>query len=264
MIKLVASDLDGTILKNGAQELPPGFCDTVKRLKENGIQFAAASGRQYYNLRLLFEPVKDDIHYIAENGSLCVCHGQVISKGLIERSLGHRIFQAVRERGGCHCLLSCESACYTDSKDPAFIRHILEVVHYDMKTVDRLEEVEEPFLKIAVCDFTGSDEIEAHFKKIFGSEIKVVTSGMIWIDFIAPNANKGTALSNLAQKLGISGGECMAFGDQYNDVEMLEFAGRSYAMSDGAAGVSEYATDVTDSVEDVLKGLLTNIPQGAP
>ena len=46
MIKLISSDLDGTILKNGAQELPAGFCDIVKRLKEKGIQFAAASGKQ--------------------------------------------------------------------------------------------------------------------------------------------------------------------------------------------------------------------------
>ena len=255
MIKLISSDLDGTILKNGAQELPAGFCDIVKRLKEKGIQFAAASGRQSHNLRLLFDPVTDDIHYIAENGSLCVCHNQVISKGLIERDLGFRIFKAVRERGGCHCLLSCESACYTDSKDPAFIRHILDVVRYDMRIVDRLEEITEPFLKIAVCDFSGTDNIMAYFQKMFEAEIKVVTSGMIWIDFIAPNANKGTALANLAEHLGVMPEECMAFGDQYNDVEMLKFAGTSYAMADCAPGISQYSTDVTDSVEDVLKRL---------
>lgn len=90
---------------------------------------------------------------------------------------------------------------------------------------------------------------------MFESEIKAVTSGMIWIDFIAPNANKGTGLAGLAAHLGIKPEECMAFGDQYNDVEMLQFAGRSYAMSDGAPGVAEYATDVTDSVEDVLRQL---------
>ena len=48
----------------------------------------------------------------------------------------------------------------------------------------------------------------------------------------------------------------MTFGDRYNDVEMLEFAGTSYAMADGAPGLSEYSTDVTDSVEDVLELLL--------
>lgn len=57
MIKLIASDLDGTLLKNGAQEPNPRIYDIIKRLKEKGIRFTAASGRQHYNLRLLFEPV---------------------------------------------------------------------------------------------------------------------------------------------------------------------------------------------------------------
>lgn len=124
-----------------------------------------------------------------------------------------------------------------------------------MRIVDRLEEITEPFLKIAVCDFSGTDNIMAYFQKMFEAEIKVVTSGMIWIDFIAPNANKGTALANLAEHLGVMPEECMAFGDQYNDVEMLKFAGTSYAMADCAPGISQYSTDVTDSVEDVLKRL---------
>lgn len=257
MIKLVASDLDGTILKNGAQKLPDGFCDLVLRLKEHGIQFVAASGRQYYNLRLLFAPVQNDIHYIAENGSLCICNNDVISRGYIDRELGLRIFRAVRERGGCHCLLSCESACYTDSTDPAFIRHIREVVRYDLRTVDDLADVKDPFLKAAVCDFTGAENIEAYFQKLFGNEIKVVTSGMIWVDFIAPDANKGTALAALTSALGVRPEECMTFGDRYNDVEMLEYAGVSYAMADGAPGLSAYSTDITNSVEDVLEGLLS-------
>lgn len=259
MIKLIASDLDGTLLKNGAQELNPRIYDIIRKLKEQGIRFAAASGRQHYNLKLLFAPVKDDIFYIAENGSLCICNNQVISRGLIDRDLGLRIFQAVRERGGCHCLLSCESACYTDSKDPAFIRHIQEVLHYDLRTVDDLADVTEPFLKVAICDFAGTDDIEAYFQELFRDEIKVVTSGLIWIDFIAPNANKGTALANLAAHLGIEPEECMAFGDQYNDVEMLKFAGCSYAMSDGAPGIKEYAVHTTDSVEDVLEDFLRKL-----
>lgn len=257
MIKLVASDLDGTILKNGAQKLPDGFCDLVLRLKEHGIQFVAASGRQYYNLRLLFAPIQNDIHYIAENGSLCICNNDVIFRGYIDRELGLRIFRAVRERGGCHCLLSCESACYTDSTDPAFIRHIREVVRYNLRTVDDLADVKEPFLKAAVCDFTGAENIEAYFQKLFGNEIKVVTSGMIWVDFIAPDANKGTALAALTSALGVRPEECMTFGDRYNDVEMLEYAGVSYAMADGAPGLSAYSTDITNSVEDVLEGLLS-------
>ena len=53
MIKLIASDLDGTLLQNGAQELTPRAIDLVRKLTEKGIYFVAASGRQYAN-----EPVR--------------------------------------------------------------------------------------------------------------------------------------------------------------------------------------------------------------
>ncbi len=259
MIKLIASDLDGTLLKNGAQELPPDIFPIIRELRQKGIRFVAASGRQYYNLRLLFKPVRDEIFYIAENGSLCICNDKILSKGLISRELGIRIFHAVREHGGCHCLLSCESACYTDSKDPEFIHYIRNVLRNDLRVVDRLENITEAFLKVAVCDFKGTEDIEPYFQGKFGKEIKITTSGLIWIDFIAPNADKGSALSHLASHLGIRADECMAFGDRYNDLEMLQFAGKSYAMSDAAPGLSEYTTDVTDSVEDVLRDFLKKL-----
>ena len=87
-------------------------------------------------------------------------------------------------------------------------------------------------------------------------QIDVVTSGNLWVDFIAPGANKGTALKRLADHLGIRPEECIAFGDQYNDIEMLQFAGCGYAMKDCAPGVERYADASTDSVEEVLQKLL--------
>ena len=81
MIKLIASDLDGTLLQNGAQELDPLIFDQIRELKEMGIHFVAASGRQYPNLQRLFAPVQDEISYIAENGSLCIHDGKTLSKG---------------------------------------------------------------------------------------------------------------------------------------------------------------------------------------
>ena len=92
-----------------------------------------------------------------------------------------------------------------------------------------------------------------------GSGIKVVTYGSIWIDFIAPGTNKGTALSGLISLLGVKPEEGVAGGDQYNDVEMLELSPNSYAMSDAAPGIAEHAAHVTDSVEDVLEKVLAGL-----
>ena len=258
MIKLIASDLDGTLLQNGAQVLDPAVFDRIRTLKENGILFAAASGRQYPNLRRLFAPVKDEISYIAENGSLCICGGEVLSRGLISRDLGKRIVDAIHNLGGCDWIISGEKVCYTDSHNKEFMDYMLHVIKNDMKVVDSIDDIKEPFLKIAVCDFKGTKDCLGYFQKLFSHEIKVVTSGNIWIDFIAPGANKGTALQTLLSHLHIDPKDCVAFGDQYNDVEMLQLAGTSYAMATAAPGISFYSTYVTDSVTDVLDDIIAS------
>ena len=72
MIKLIASDLDGTLLQNGAQELTPRAIRLIREITQRGIHFVAASGRQYDNERRIFDEIKDETSYIAENGSLCI------------------------------------------------------------------------------------------------------------------------------------------------------------------------------------------------
>lgn len=61
MIKLVASDLDGTLLFKGAQSLPEEIFPLIRQLKKMGILFVAASGRQYANMKKMFRPVVDDM-----------------------------------------------------------------------------------------------------------------------------------------------------------------------------------------------------------
>ena len=261
MIHFIASDLDGTLLQNDAQELDPEVFDLILRLKEKGIRFIAASGRQYYSLRNLFAPVAGEISYIAENGSLCIHDRQVISRGLIPRDLGLRILDAVREFPGCDCLLSCESRCYTDSRNPRFIDHMKHVVQYDMEVVPDLKDIREPFLKMAMCDFRGTKEMEPFFRERFASEIKVVTSGNLWVDFIAPNANKGTGLASLLDYLGISPKDGISFGDQYNDVEMLQLTGISCAMANSAPGIAYYSTYVTDSAVKVMRDIADGVQE---
>lgn len=263
MIKLIASDLDGTLLQNGAQELTPRAIDLVRRLTEKGIYFVAASGRQYANERRLFAPVRDDISYIAENGSVCIHKGKVISRGVIEDGLAFRILREIKQQTDFEIVVSREDTCLIENNDPAFVDLIVNVMKNTTEIVDDITKVHGPILKIAIASMKdGPHVVDKYLKYLqdkFGSEIKVVTSGNIWIDFIAPGANKGTALSGLIRLLGVKPEECIAFGDQYNDVEMLEMVGTSYAMSNAAPGISIHADYVTDSVEDVLEDILAGV-----
>lgn len=260
MIKLIASDVDGTLLMRPEDHIEKRLFEQIRILKEHGVHFVVASGRQLYNLKKEFAPAASDISYIAENGSLCIHNGEVLARGEIERELALNIMRAIIAKGDCDCIVSCEQMMYTDTKNPRFKHEITRSLGYQVTFVDDLlTEVTDPILKIAVCDFDHPQATLAHFQDLFGSEIKVVTSGHTWVDFIAPNANKGTALETLADHLGIKPAECVAFGDQYNDVEMLEFAGISYAMKNAAPGMSYHATYIADSVveeiEDIIAGL---------
>ena len=253
MIQYIASDVDGTLLHGHATTLNPELFDIIRQLKEHGIHFIAASGRQYKNLQRLFAPVKDDISYVAENGSMCVHDGKIVSLGHIDTDLIYEIADAAKEYGHCHTLISTARTGYTDSKDSDYIDHIRNNVGYDMDVVQNVRDIKEPFIKIAVCDFDGTEKrLRAYFQERFGNRIKIVTSGNIWIDFIAPNANKGSALSNIVSSLGMAPKNGITFGDQYNDLEMLQLSNISYAMTTAATGVADYATHTTDSVEKTL------------
>ena len=67
IIRLIASDLDATLL-DGQSRLPPDFAETVRALAEQGIRFAAASGRPIYTLEEMFAPLRDDIIFVGDNG----------------------------------------------------------------------------------------------------------------------------------------------------------------------------------------------------
>jgi Cof subfamily protein (haloacid dehalogenase superfamily) len=257
MIKLIASDLDGTLLRDGALEVAPDTIELIKELKEQGILFVAASGRQYPSICNLFSSIKDEIAYIAENGSLAIYNGKILSKTIIDRELSQRIIEAFRCLHMTDFIVSGEQTLYTESTDPAFLNLLLNDLKTNTVAVnDVIRDINEPFLKIAVYVHTNMEEAQKRLRDLFESEIKIVTAGNRWIDFIAPGTNKGIALSAMMEHLHISADECMAFGDQYNDVEMLQAAGTSYAMTTAAPGVSAYSTYTTDSVDDVLRKLL--------
>ena len=69
MVKLIASDVDGTLVKDSSPYIYSEMPQAIKELKKKGIIFCVASGRQYYSIRSLFKEVADDIAYIAENGA---------------------------------------------------------------------------------------------------------------------------------------------------------------------------------------------------
>lgn len=79
MIRLIASDLDGTLL-NSQRQLPKDFFSVIDRLNQLGVLFIAASGRSYPTLRRDFAPHSDELCFISDNGARIAEHGKFCRK----------------------------------------------------------------------------------------------------------------------------------------------------------------------------------------
>ena len=158
MIKLVASDLDGTLLLHKAQSLPEEIFSLIRQLEELGIMFVAASGRQYPNMTKLFAPVASEISYISENGALAVDHGEVLYQDSFDRKLAGEIISAILEKKDAEFTCSAKDYHYLMPKTKRFHDHMLYEVKNECRFVNSMEEMTAPIMKLAVFEPAGLTE----------------------------------------------------------------------------------------------------------
>ena len=101
MIKLIVSDIDGTLVPDGSHEMNPELLDVIMKIRENGVQFAAASGRQWASIESIFGPIKEKVFYLSDNGAYVGCHGRNLFLNPIDRETVMDMVRDVRRIGSC-------------------------------------------------------------------------------------------------------------------------------------------------------------------
>ena len=253
-IRLIASDLDGTLLPFGVEEIPSEIFDLIRRLKSQGIRFFVASGRQYRQLTNLFAEVKNEIGFISENGCLAILDGEVISQEFMNMELGREIIQAILEKDSCEAIISSEEGYFLQPKREEFFED--QVKNSRTKVFrENLLEHSKPYMRISICQEPGfSEEDVAYWKNRFGSRCTVQTNGTPWMDLVPLGVNKASALKKIIERLGIDSESVVAFGDNENDREMLEFVGNPVAMKNSK--VESLGKFVTEDVAKTLRKIL--------
>lgn len=256
-IRVVSSDFDGTILKNGAQEVDRIYFSLIRSLKKRGISFIAASGRQYGNLQRLLAPVADEISYICENGALIAQGNRVIRQNEIERALVRSLIADMETVRGAEILVSCADTSCVAPVHPGFAEYLRNTVKNTVTVFDSLRQVREPVIKLALYWPDGiPPEEERRFQERYGGKLNVVDGGGGWLDFTNKGVDKGNALRYLAEKQGFGLDEVLCFGDSGNDIGMLRAAGVSYAMDTANDAVKASADRQCSMVSAVLEQLL--------
>lgn len=255
-VKLIACDLDGTLLLNGAQSLRPDTCGLIESLLGAGILFFAASGRQYTNLQRLFRPVGDQIGYLCENGCVSFYQGRRLHQERMDRGLGRELIRAIQQKDGAEALVSGVMESYVQPKDMSFYYHMRDVVKNDVTLVPDILYTDEEYMKISAYEAGGVKD-EAYWKDRFGQRCTVVTGGNDWLDMMPLHVNKATALAHILAHLGISPEACMAIGDNDNDREMLELVSHPVAVKTAKPEIRALARYETDTVEHLFWSIVS-------
>lgn len=251
MIRLVVSDIDGTLLPDGTDRINPEIYEIIRELKKKDIIFVAASGRQYASMRYVFAPVADDIIFIAENGSIVMCRGYTMFCSLLEQPLAEEMVRSLRRWEGGHVMLSTPEAIWVESEDPRFVSLLRDSYHNHIRIAEDLMPLCSRTNKISLY-YTGGgiDAVSDKIRAQFASRLNVAVAGDIWIDCMNASVDKGNALETIQNTMRIGADETIAFGDNCNDIGMLARAAESYAVQNAHPRLKAAAKYLAPSYEE--------------
>lgn len=227
MIRLIASDLDGTLLESDGS-LPDGIFEVIEELDRCGIRFAASSGRQYGNLRRLFAPVADRIAFVCENGAFCMADRKEAGVIAIPPQTAYEIIADI-EALGMNLLISGKHTCYMLDQNRKYTDDIVYRLRNTVTIVSSVQDIAEPILKVSGQIDTGVAELAPKLLEKWGSRVTATISGRDWFDFTI--ANKGKGMEMLMRYMGLQKEEVAAFGDNFNDETMLDLVGHPFIMA---------------------------------
>ena len=235
-IRLIASDMDATLLDEYSR-FPPDFEPVIRALAEQGILFAAASGRPLYTLEAMFPALLDQVILIGDNGGAARWQGKDLFVSEMPAEGWRHLARSTKQAGdvGLLCGLQTAYAEKQDAKyDPVF-RNFYTRVEY----VDDLTAVEAAADKFTI--YLPKGDSQESFDRTYGAfhtgnggAFSVAVAGRNWVDVMNPGVHKGAALAKVGALLGIPAESMMAFGDTYNDAEMLTTAKYGFLMENGS------------------------------
>lgn len=265
MIRLVASDIDGTLVPDGTDRIDPEMMEVISRLAEHGIVFAGASGRQFLSMKKLFAPVWEKIYYITDNGSILRDAKHVLKKNVIPRHVLMEMIRDAKKLSDCDIMLCGEDAAYCEEYSEMFY-WLRDSYKFNIKVLGDFEtHLTDEIVKMSIYQKDHAEEtVSRWFKPKWEDRFIIASAGTMWVDIVEPDADKGSSLRELQNQLGVSPEETMVFGDNINDMGMLASAAESYAIGSAREEVKKAARHVAPPLSEngetkVLKELLDSL-----
>ncbi|WP_125762392.1 Cof-type HAD-IIB family hydrolase [Companilactobacillus hulinensis] len=249
MIKLIATDMDGTFLKDNMTYDEERFSELYKKMEQQGIRFVIASGNQYAQIKSYFTKYPDMI-YISDNGAYIRDLNQIYAVHTFSDDNYQQILERISTIPNIQILMSAVDIAYMPAdEDPAQIQKMSNY-YYNLELVDDFRTLKDVMKVSITCPPEKTAQTVELLSELVDGLADVTSSGNGDIDLVQPNRNKAAGLNELGDVLKIELSEMAAFGDGGNDLEMLQEVGLSVAMSNAQPAVAKAANHHTTSNEE--------------
>ena len=292
MYKLIAADLDGTLL-NSYGEVTDYSKKIIKKIVENGVKFIIASGRPIDSIKIIAKEIGSDEFFIAGNGALIydIKKDEIIYEKYLSKSKVLEIIKICEENSISYNVYTDKTILATNLKYNVLYYYKENLKKEENKKtnihiVDNMYEYvnnlkEDKFLKITICDDNKNvfNSIMKKIKSISGIDIldvshmsrKVINQGTeeipieyYYTEISLSNVDKWSAIEYLIKKLKIKKEEVIAIGDNMNDKKMIENAGLGIVMKESTPSITKVSNDIApgnneDGVAKILQKYYKNI-----
>ena len=254
-IKLIAVDIDGTLL-NSQRQVTPEVFQAIQDAKAAGVKVVIATGRPIPGVLPLLEELnlnQDGDYVITFNGGLV----QETSTGneLIRETLSYEDYldiEVLANKLGVHSHAITKDGIYTSNRNIGrYTVHESTLVHMPIYYRTPEEVADKEFVKAMYID--EPEILDAAIAKLpqeFYDRFTIVKSTPFYLEILKKTANKGIAVTHLAEKLSLTKEETMAIGDEENDRAMLEVVGSPVVMENGNPEIKKIAKYITKSNDE--------------
>ena len=252
-IKVIATDMDGTLLDPRGQLDLPRLEKILDQLDQRGVRFVIATGNEIHRMRQLLGHLAERVVLVVANGARIfenneLLQAQTWDDDMVDKALAHfkgrecqNQFVVTAMNGG----FVKEGTVFTEL-DKFMTPEMIEKLYQRMNFVDEFNpSLFGGVLKMSmVVGEERSSSVLQEINDLFDGRVRAVSSGYGCIDILQDGIHKAWGLGELLKRWNLKPEQIMAFGDSENDIEMLEFAGISYAMENAEEAVKRVATKV--------------------
>ena len=252
-IRMVAIDCDGTLLTK-KKEITPNSLLALERLRASGVAVVIATARPFYRIKKYLDAmnlVSEKDYSITFNGGMVVNNKteQTIYSNSLNQEEIKKLLQTAAEYNN-QVFLYTADGIYANYYDEGYIKHNKDASY----TVVDLNEIDYEQNKIYKFVFVNQPEeivkLREKLPQELYSEFEITSSVPQFIEVVKKDVTKAEAVGLLANMCGLKMSEVMVFGDEDNDLSMMEAAGYGVAMENGSENVKKAAKFVTKSNND--------------